>query len=219
VFAQVSKGFSFVLVCIVMVVMLVFGLISDSVSGADLRLSQKSVQTQQIYYDMDSTGERLLFSCATAVSAANNSAKLFISEQKYNSALPKDFYSFLVPLAEQYKKDDSSATESLLQKGVFFYYLDSQLALLKSSDGITYKMDQAALQAFLSGNDKGNAVIVTVQKTISSSIDSKYVLNISLSCTYPVNDRAPTFTVVKWSDFVNGASINDNQKVNVWDGK
>lgn len=214
-----SKGFSFVLVCIVMVVMLVFGLISASVSGAGLRLSRKSVQAQQIYYDLDSRGEHILFACATAVTTANNSAQLFMSQQKYNSELPKDIYSFLEPLVKKCQKDGSITTRSLLQKGIFFYYLDSELALLKNINGITYKIDHIALQAALADDGKKDATIVTVEKTINSSIDSKYVLNISLNCNYPKSEVMPTFKVLQWSALVNGNNINEDQKANVWNGK
>lgn len=214
-----SKGFSFVLVCIVMVVMLVFGLISDSVSGADLRMSQKAVQNQQIYYGLDSSGEHILFDCATAVSSAQSSAQLFISEQQYNTALPKDFYSFLLPLVNEYKKNSSEAEKTQLQNGVFFYYLSEQLAQLKNSDGITYNVDLAALNALLAGNGKQNAAIVTLQKTINSSIDPKYSLNISLQCNFPAQTAVPVFKVMEWTSFVNGINISDDQKVNVWNGQ
>ena len=70
-----------------MVVMLVFGLLSVSGSGADLRLAQKASESQKIYYGLDSDGENLMAFCSGAAASAWDEAKAETSDGRTDYGL------------------------------------------------------------------------------------------------------------------------------------
>lgn len=88
-----AKGFSFVLVSVVMVMMTVFGMLSLSGAQADYRLSQRSAAAQTAYYGMDSAETKLLAGCEAACSAAGKDAQAAggaaASEEAYFASLNK----------------------------------------------------------------------------------------------------------------------------------
>ena len=214
-----AKGFSFVLVTVVMIVMMVFGLLSLSTAGADFRLSQKNAQAQTIYYGLDSSGERLYAESEAAIDFAAVQADDFMVQKKYYNVLPVNFFSCLLPLVNQVKEtpDTTGAAYAQLKRGVFFFYLESKLASIKGY-GVSYKVDTAALATVIGGTNVKETVIASLYSTITSSINSRYTLNIFLQCPYGEN-TTPDFKVQKWAEAVNGNNIVEGSNNNLWSGK
>jgi hypothetical protein len=213
----VAKGFSFVLVTVVMVMMLVFGLLSLSSSGADLRLSRKAAAAQQIYYGLDSSGEQLSAACNGAAAAAEGYAAAFISDKQYLKPLPSDFYNALLPLVNEVKSSPGGSSSALLERGVFFYDLEKQLGGIKGNYGLSFKVDQKALAGALAGKGAG-AHIAYVYSTIRSSINPADSLNITLVCDFGGLSATPAFSAAQWESAVSGLEVGSGQKINVWDG-
>ena len=214
-----AKGFSFVLVTVVMIVMMVFGLLSLSTAGADFRLSQKNAQAQTIYYGLDNSGERLRAESEAAIDFAAAQADDFMVQKKYYNVLPVNFFSCLLPLVNQVKAapDTSGAAYAQLKRGVFFFYLESRLASIKGY-GVSYKVDTAALAAVTSGTNVRETEIASVYSTITSSINNRYTLNIFLQCPYGEN-VTPDFKIKKWAEAVSGNDIVEGSNNNLWSGK
>ena len=213
-----AKGFSFVLVTVVMVMMLVFGLLSFSSAAADLRLSQKAAVAQQVYYALDSEGEQLYASCEGAAASSSAYADAYISGKQYMQVQPEDFYPSLTPLVASVKLSPGGNDSALLKRGIFFYDLEKQLEQIKGSYNLSYKLDQSALGAALGGHG-GDEPVAFVYATITSKSSPGNTLSITLVCDFGDLQTAPSFRVTEWESAVSGLTINTSQKINVWDGK
>jgi len=215
---QVAKGFSFVLVTVVMVMMMVFGLLSLTSAGADMRLSKKAAATQQVYYELDSKGERLYASCADVAASAAGSANTFMGDKLYNGSLPDDFYTCLLPLVSEVKNAPNGDGYALLKRGVFFYYLEKQLNNVKGDYNLSYKVDTDALGNAISSRNAG-AHVAYVYSTINSELSSNNSLTITLVCDYGDAAGRPAFKAAAWKTAVSGLEISSSSKINVWNGK
>ncbi|MDR3645411.1 MAG: hypothetical protein P4M02_10100 [Clostridia bacterium] len=215
---QVAKGFSFVLVTVVMVMMMVFGLLSLTSAGADMRLSQKASITQQVYYELDAKGEQLYAACAGAAGQAALSADAFMDGKLYNGALPDDFYTCLLPLVSKVKSAPNGDGYAPLKRGVFFYYLEKQLDNVKGDYNLSYKVDTDALSAAISTQNPA-APVAYVYSTIDSRLAENNSLGITLICDYGGTAAAPAFKTAAWKTAVSGLEISSSSKVNVWNGK
>lgn len=209
---QVAKGFSFVLVSVVMVMMTVFGLLSLTSARADLRLSQKAAAAQQVYYEMDSRAERLYAACRNASAAAGRESAAFVTDGLYRRTLPDDFYPCLRPLAQS-AAGGAEGEKARLQRGVYFYELEKQLRGVPS---ISVSVDQSALGAALAGTGTQGAV-VTVRYTVRSARAANNSLSVVLVCPYG-GASVPEFTVTKWASAVSGLTVGGSSHVNVWSG-
>lgn len=209
-----AKGFSFVLVTVVMIMMMVFGMLSLSSTKADLRLSEKAASAQQTYYGMDADGERLYSDCNGAASAAWSQAKTFAGGTSART-LPDDLYSCLIPLAGR----TDSAQSSLFLRGVFFYELDRQLAGTAKSDGFSYRIDADALsRAVRSG--ESDIPVAYVTATVTSKLSPNNSLRIALVCDFGSGSSVPSFRKTQWESSVSAPTVSDSgQTVHVWGGQ
>ncbi|MDR3645516.1 MAG: hypothetical protein P4M02_10625 [Clostridia bacterium] len=210
-----AKGFSFVLVTVVMVMMLVFGLLSLSSAGADLRLSQKATTAQQVYYELDTQGEQLTAACGGASAGAWSDAGCFISQRRYEQALPADFYECLRPLAAKAKVASSAEALAKLKSGVFYYFLEKQLKAMTFDAGFTCLVNQELLQNALGGHGSGH--LATVNSTVKSSLDPKTTLSITLACDF-TGSGVPAFEATRWQTSVSGLEISSDSSIKVWNG-
>ena len=200
-----------------MVMMMVFGLLSLSSAKADLRLSQKAVTAQKVYYELDGKGERLNAACAAAAASAQKKAGVFMSEKLYSDTLPDDFFSCLTPLIGRVQSGDNSAYETL-SRGVFFYYLQQQLESIRGDYNLSYKVDTGALQdAIVSGN--ADARVACVYSVIHSTQAENNSLNITLVCAYGTALSSPSFRAEAWETNVSGLEISGSSHINVWAGE
>lgn len=216
---MVAKGFSFVLVTVVMVMMVVFGLLSLSSSSADLRLAQKAASTQQIYYQLDSSGQLLAAACGGAAAQSSVYASSFMANRQYTGTLPADFYKCLLPLVTEVNANPGSSANLLLQRGVFFYELEKQLDNLEGNYHFTCSVDQNALSEALRGQSGGSTQVAYIYSTITSSISSNYSIKIILVCDFGDLSSTPVFMPKQWESAVSIPEINSNPKINVWNGK
>ena len=60
-----QKGSSMVLISLLLVTMVVFALLSISISASEFRLSQKNADNHKTYYLLDSEGKRFLYDIKT----------------------------------------------------------------------------------------------------------------------------------------------------------
>lgn len=210
-----AKGFSFVLVTVVMIMMMVFGMLSLSSTKADLRLSEKAASAQQVYYGMDTDGERLYSDCNGAASAAWLQAEMFAGDSQTTRTLPGDFYSFLIPLAGR----TDAAESSLFQRGVFFYELDKQLAATAKNDGFSYRIDADALSRAVRSGD-ADIPVAYVAATIPGKLSPDNSLRIALVCDFGSGGSAPSFRKTQWESSVSAPAVSDSgQTVHVWGGQ
>lgn len=166
------RGFSLILVTVVMIVMLVFGLLSVSSAGADYRLSTRASESQKIYYDLDASGEDTMAFCSDAC------------EKAWAASLK-----------------DTNSQPDLVQ---FKSHLDSELKAGEAAKHFKYKMNDSS---------------VTVESSISSTINGNYSLQAALLCDWNKKTGKPAFKITRWQFTVSGPKINSNQTINVWDGK
>lgn len=206
-----TKGFSFVLVSVVMVVMMVFGLLSYASSAADMRLSQKSAQTQTIYYELDGKAEHLKAACEAAAQKAQSKAQAYMDEKGYLSQ--PALYACLQPLAAGAAGEDGKK----LLTGVYFYYLAKELDVADKTDGLTCKIDEKALAAALSGRTDGT--VATVQAEVRSEANPRYSLKIRLIAPFEKSGES-AFQTARWAFTVSGNEITDTNgdSVNLWQG-
>lgn len=200
-----AKGFSFVLVTVVMIVMLVFGLLSLSSSAANMRLANKSANAQTTYYDVDAKGEKLVEQCAQAAKKAKQTAADFIANKGYAAKLPDDLYAGLKALCAK-AQTDSDARQTL-EKGMFFYYLNDEL----KKAGLTATLNQSALEKSLTGD----GVVLTVDSTLKSELDPRCSLHVVLTYSaagIPDSKRAT------WVYTVQTPEADGNDHLNVWQG-
>lgn len=210
-----AKGFSFVLVTVVMIMMMVFGMLSLSSTKADLRLSRKAVSAQQVYYGMDTDGERLYSDCSGAAAAAWSLSETFAGGNPSLRALPADFYSCLIPLAG---KPDASESPLFL-RGVFFYELGKQLAGPAKTDGFSYRIDTDALSRAVRTGD-ADIPVAYVTASVPSRLSPDNSLQITLVCRFGSGETAPSFRKTRWEASVSAPAASDGgQTVHVWGGK
>lgn len=59
---QSEKGSSSILVAMVLIMLVIFGLLAISTSGSGLRLAMKNADTVKVWYNLDSEGQKFVFS-------------------------------------------------------------------------------------------------------------------------------------------------------------
>lgn len=212
-----AKGFSFVLVTVVMIMMLVFGMLSLSSASADKRLSEKAVSAQETYYGLDSRGEELLAACGNAAANAQAAAESFMSQKRYAQTLPEDFFACLQPLASSPGAAGSDSYRKL-ERGVMFYELEKQLSSVAGDFTISYQVDQSALKSALSADDGSSAVIATIYASIVSTESPNYSLNVSLACRFGTLDNMPSFETTQWQSNVSGLELSSSSSVHLFTG-
>lgn len=208
-----TKGFSFVLVSVVMVVMMVFGLLSYTSSAADMRLSQKSAQTQTIYYEVDGKAEHLKAACEAAAQKAQSRAQAYMDGKGYLTP-PQDIYACLQPLSAAGAAGEDAKK---LLTGMYFYYLAKELDVADKTDGLTCTIDQKALAAALSGQTNGT--VATVQAEVRSKTNQRYFLKIRLTAPFEKSGES-AFQTAGWVFTVDGNEITDTNgdSVTLWQG-
>lgn len=214
---RLAKGFSFVLVSVVMVMMMVFGMLSLSSASADLRLSKKAAAAQTTYYSMDSKATRLAGGCAQASASAWADAQAFVKDKKYLSSQPETTYACVTPLIEA-ARANPGVNDAALTKGLYFCFLSKRLDVLKNDTGlamnsISVKTDEAALAAALSGGN--NVIVTTVDALVKGGEKNNNSLDVTFTCACPA-DTAPVFKTVRWKASVSGLDISDNKKIKVF---
>lgn len=203
-----TKGFSFVLVTAVMVVMLVFGLLSLSGAGADLRQAKKAAETQEAYYGLDARGEQFLADCSGAAAEAWDDAGAFVLRR--NVSVPEDLYPALEAALRS-----AGTNKTALRRGMFIYYLQKRIVLSKAAAGCTCQVDQAALRKVLAGGTDNSPVQVAL--TLKSSLNPRDSLQVTLGCRF-TTARAPQMTILRWQAAVSGLDATSSH-LGVWDGK
>ncbi len=211
------KGFSFVLVAVVMAAMMAFGLLSLSGAAADLRLARKAAGSQQDYYTLDRAGEKLAASCADAAARAGREADTLAARQDFARALPGDLSAAERSLTADYAAGRTADTIPA-RRALFFYYLEQNLKALPTGS-CSWTLDANALTQAASGElPVGTAVLRLTADVRDSSVAGRS-LRVELSCPYGGADEYPAFKKSRWQLEVTAETIDPDPVLPVWNGK
>jgi len=209
-----AKGFSFILVSVVMTVMMIFGMLTLSGANAGLRLSQKAADTQRTYYRLDSRAETSLSECENAAGKAGGKADAFMSGGGYRQP-PPDFYASRSSLAAAVSAspDPTGSNYKLLRRAAFIYYLEKELA---SVNGVKISLPDSVINSLASGSNPAGELL-----TVSSSFGedgANITLNVTLACLSQSLDTTPRFSVKEWKAGVAGEEMIPSH-IDVWEGQ
>lgn len=216
--AGLPKGFSFVLVTVVMSVMLAFGLLALSGAVADLRLAQKAARSQQDYYTLDRAAEQLTARCGDAAARAGQAADAFVAAGAYAQPLPADLPTPARELA-QAAAAGSSGSSLPLRHALFFYFLGQNLKSLPTGS-CSWTMDEEAIRQAAAGKAPASTPVLQLTAAVNDAAVPGRTMALTLAWSYGGPDGGyPAFPKAKRTLKTATQTIDPDPILPVWDGK
>lgn len=211
-----EKGASSILVAMVLIILLVFAALSITTSTANFKLSQKYAQTTNVYYSLDSEGERVLYEVKKQVYEsglkAEEDLRAILEKSGDKPELPEEIGLALQNALAINADQGQDRAHALLAT----YY--ARTALEQQFTGCTHDVEEPLdLSSEAESEPKPGFML---QRTIILEVEGSHrYLNIAIKVSDPGPGKSPDeiCTIEEWRLWQEPFEYKNN--VDLWEGK